>query len=123
MGTRAQNLDYYTISSNYQPIVFALVLALSFLVLLIAFRSIVIPAVAIVMNLLSVGAAYGLLTLVTQDGHGAALFGFQQVPVDRGLDPAVPVRGAVRTLDGLPRVPDVADPVSATTPPATRRGP
>jgi RND superfamily putative drug exporter len=80
-GDAAQNLDYFTISSNYQPIVFALVLALSFLVLLVAFRSIVIPALAIVMNLLSVGAAYGLLTLVLQDGHGASLFGFQQVSV------------------------------------------
>jgi RND superfamily putative drug exporter len=80
-GDAAQNLDYYTISSNYQPIVFALVLSLSFLVLLVAFRSIVIPALAIVMNLLSVGAAYGLLTLVLQDGRGASLFGFQQVSV------------------------------------------
>jgi RND superfamily putative drug exporter len=80
-GDAAQNLDYYTVSSSYQPIVFALVLSLSFVVLLIAFRSIVIPALAIAMNLLSVGAAYGLLTLVLQDGHGASLFGFQQVPV------------------------------------------
>jgi RND superfamily putative drug exporter len=80
-GDAAQNLDYFNISADYQPIVFALVLTLSFLVLLIAFRSIVIPAVAIVMNLLSVGAAYGLLTLVAQDGHGAGIFGFQQVPV------------------------------------------
>ena len=80
-GDAAQNLDYFTISSDYQPVVFALVLALSFLVLLIAFRSVVIPAVAIVMNLLSVGAAYGLLTLVAQDGHGAGLLGFQRVPV------------------------------------------
>jgi RND superfamily putative drug exporter len=80
-GDAAQNLDYFNISANYQPIVFALVLSLSFLVLLIAFRSVVIPAVAIVMNLLSVGAAYGLLTLVAQDGHGAGIFGFQRVPV------------------------------------------
>ena len=80
-GDAAQNLDYFNISADYQPIVFALVLTLSFLVLLVAFRSIVIPAVAIAMNLLSVGAAYGLLTLVAQDGHGAGIFGFQQVPV------------------------------------------
>src|SRR5262249_8855101 len=80
-GDAAQNLDYFTISSNYQPVVFAIVLSLSFLVLLVAFRSIVIPALAIAMNLLSVGAAYGLLTLVMQDGPGASLLGFQQVPV------------------------------------------
>jgi RND superfamily putative drug exporter len=80
-GEAAQNLDYYTISSNYQPIVFAIVLALSFIVLLLAFRSVVIPVVAIVMNLLSVGAAYGLLTLVTQKGYGAGVLGFQRVNV------------------------------------------
>jgi RND superfamily putative drug exporter len=57
------------------------VLGLSFVLLTLAFRSIVVPAASIVMNLLSVGAAYGLLVLVTQKGHGAAAFGFQQVPV------------------------------------------
>jgi putative drug exporter of the RND superfamily len=80
-GEAAQNLDYYNISSNYQPIVFAIVLALSFIVLLLAFRSVVIPIVAILLNLLSVGAAYGLLTLVTQKGYGAGLLGFQRVDV------------------------------------------
>ncbi len=80
-GDAAQNLDYFTISSDYQPIVFALVLSLSFFVLLLAFRSLVLPVLAIAMNLLSVGAAYGLLTFVLQDGHGAGIFGFQRVPV------------------------------------------
>ena len=46
---------------------------------MIAFRSIVVPAKAIVLNLLSVGAAYGLLVLVFQEGVGNELFGFQQV--------------------------------------------
>ena len=54
-------------------------LALSFLVLLLAFRSIVVPVVAIILNLLSVGAAFGLVTLVSQKGYGAGFFGFQQV--------------------------------------------
>ena len=54
-------------------------LALSFLVLLLAFRSVVVPLLAIAMNLLSVGAAYGILTLVTQKGFGSGLLGFQQV--------------------------------------------
>jgi putative drug exporter of the RND superfamily len=80
-GDAAQNLDYFTIASDYQPIVFALVLSLSFVVLLVAFRSLVIPVIAIAMNLLSVGAAYGLLTLVSQDGNGAGLLGFDRVPV------------------------------------------
>ena len=59
------------------PLVFAFVLGLAFLLLLVTFRSIVIPIKAIVLNLLSVGAAYGLLTLVFQDGHGEKLLGFE----------------------------------------------
>ena len=61
------------------PIVFAFVLGCSFILLMVAFRSIVVPAKAIVLNLLSVGAAYGLLVLVFQEGVGNELFGFQQV--------------------------------------------
>jgi RND superfamily putative drug exporter len=79
-GASAQNLDYFAITDQYLPIVFALVLGLSFILLMLAFRSVVVPASSIVMNLLSVGAAYGLLVFVTQQGHGAGLFGFQQVP-------------------------------------------
>jgi putative drug exporter of the RND superfamily len=79
-GASAQNLDYFAITDRYLPIVFALVLGLSFVLLTLAFRSIVVPAASIVMNLLSVGAAYGLLVLVTQEGHGAGIFGFQPVP-------------------------------------------
>ena len=78
-GTTSQNIDYFDISSSYLPIVVGIVLALSFLVLLLAFRSVVVPLLAIAMNLLSVGAAYGILTLVTQKGYGAGLLGFQQV--------------------------------------------
>ena len=78
-GTTSQNIDYFDISSSYLPIVVGIVLALSFLVLLLAFRSLVVPLLAIGMNLLSVGAAYGILTLVTQKGYGAGFFGFQQV--------------------------------------------
>ncbi len=80
-GASAQNLDYFAITDRYLPIVLALVLGLSFVLLTLAFRSIVVPASSIVMNLLSVGAAYGLLVLVTQQGVGAGLFGFQRVPV------------------------------------------
>jgi len=64
---------------TYTPIVFAFVLGLSFLLLLVVFRSIVVAAKAIIMNLLSVGAAYGLLVLVFQKGFMSDFFGFQQV--------------------------------------------
>jgi uncharacterized membrane protein YdfJ with MMPL/SSD domain len=50
---------------------------MAFILLMITFRSIVIPATAIVLNLLSVGAAYGLLKLVFQDGHGESLLDFE----------------------------------------------
>ena len=56
------------------------VLGLSFLLLAVAFRSIVIPVKSMIMKLLSVGAAYGLIVLVFQKGYLADLFGFQQVP-------------------------------------------
>jgi uncharacterized membrane protein YdfJ with MMPL/SSD domain len=79
-GATAGNLDFTAITQTYLPIVFALVLGLSFILLLVAFRSIVVPLTSIAMNLLSVGAAYGLLVFVTEKGYGAGLFGFHVVP-------------------------------------------
>jgi RND superfamily putative drug exporter len=78
-GETAESLDYFALVRHWLPIVFTFVLGSSFILLLIAFRSIVVPGKAIVLNLLSVGAAYGLLVLVFQEGIGNELFGFQQV--------------------------------------------
>ncbi len=78
-GETAENVDFFDMTNAYLPIVLAFVLGLSFLLLAVAFRSVVVPATSIVMNLLSVGAAYGLLVLVFQKGIGAELLGFQQV--------------------------------------------
>jgi len=61
------------------PIVFGFVLGLSFLLLLVAFRSVLVPLTSILMNILSVGAAYGALVAVFQYGIGADLFGFTEV--------------------------------------------
>ncbi len=77
-GLSAEYLDFNGVVSTYTPISFALILAVSFFLLLIVFRSIVIPIKAIIMNLLSVGTAYGLMVVVFQHGIGADLFGFQQ---------------------------------------------
>ena len=77
-GEPAGELDFQELAERYQPIVFALVLGLSFLLLVIAFRSLIAAATAIAANLLSVGAAYGLLVLVFQQGIGADLLGFTQ---------------------------------------------
>jgi RND superfamily putative drug exporter len=76
-GETAQNLDGRSMTGTYLPLVLALVLGASFLLLLVAFRSIVVPLLAIGLNLLSVGAAYGLLVAVAQHGVGADLLGFQ----------------------------------------------
>jgi RND superfamily putative drug exporter len=78
-GQTAFSEDFFSVVNTYTPIVFALVLSLSFLLLLMVFRSLVVPIKAIVMNLLSVGAAYGMLVLIFQEGVGADLLGFQQV--------------------------------------------
>jgi RND superfamily putative drug exporter len=62
---------------SHAPLVAGFVVALTFLLLLVTFRSIVIPIKAILLNLLSAGAAYGALVLVFQRGHGEALLDFR----------------------------------------------
>ncbi len=78
-GATAGNQDFFDAVETVTPYVFLFVLGLSFILLTLAFRSLVVPATAIIMNLLSVGAAYGILVLVFQKGYGASLFGFEQV--------------------------------------------
>jgi uncharacterized membrane protein YdfJ with MMPL/SSD domain len=78
-GTTAENIDYFDVMRSWLPLVFVFVLGLSFVLLTVAFRSIVVAATAIGLNLLSVGAAYGLTVAVFQHGIGAGLLGFQQV--------------------------------------------
>jgi len=80
-GKTAGFIDLTEVNETYTPIVFLFVLGLSFVLLTVAFRSIVIPIKAILMNLLSVGAIYGPMVLVFQKGVGADLLGFQQVEV------------------------------------------
>ena len=80
-GTSSENIDYFDNVTDPAPIVFAFVLGLSFVLLTVAFRSVVVAVTAIALNLLSVGAAYGLLVLVFQHGWGADLLGFTQVDV------------------------------------------
>jgi uncharacterized membrane protein YdfJ with MMPL/SSD domain len=78
-GDTAESIDESDTMSRWLPAVFAFVLGLSFVLLTIAFRSLVVPLKAIAVNLLSVGAAYGLLVLVFQEGVGNELLGFQRV--------------------------------------------
>jgi putative drug exporter of the RND superfamily len=79
-GDTAFLLDFNDMLSTWMPIVFAFVLGLAFILLMVAFRSLVVPVLSIFMNLLSVGAAYGLLVLAFQKGYGEFL-GFAHTPV------------------------------------------
>jgi len=78
-GDTADNVDFIDAMNSWLPIVFVFVLGLSFVILTVVFRSIVIAATSIVLNLLSVGAAYGLVILVFRHGIGSGLLGFQRV--------------------------------------------
>ena len=104
-GLTAESADFYGIVDRYTPIVFAFVLGLSFIILMMVFRSIVIPLKAIIMNLLSVGTTYGLLVLVFQKGIGASLFGFDQAEVIDAWLPLFLFTILFGAVDGLPRVP------------------
>jgi RND superfamily putative drug exporter len=76
-GMTAGSRDFNDSMKSHAPIVFAFVLAMAFLLLLATFRSIVLPITAIVLNLLSVGAAYGVLVLVFQHTWAQGLLGFK----------------------------------------------
>jgi RND superfamily putative drug exporter len=78
-GLTAENIDYSELIDKWLPIVLAFVLGLSLILLTVVFRSLVLSATAVILNLLSVGAAYGLMVLVFQKGLAVDLLGFQQV--------------------------------------------
>jgi putative drug exporter of the RND superfamily len=88
-GTTAANIDLADRISDKLPSVIAIVVALSFLLLMLAFRSILVPITAALMNLLSVAAAYGVLTAVFEKGWGAEAI---------GLDHAIPIVSFVPLL-------------------------
>src|SRR4051794_35231451 len=87
-GMTAYSKDFLDTMKSHLPIVFAFVLSMAFILLLVTFRSIVVPIKAIILNLLSVGAAYGLLTWLFQDGHGEKALGFTSVG---GITPWLPL--------------------------------
>jgi len=87
-GLTAGNRDFAAQLHGRTPIVFVFVLGLAFLLLMITFRSVTIPLMSIGLNLLSVGAAYGLMTLIFQDGHLHGLLGFSSYG---GIVPWIPL--------------------------------
>jgi uncharacterized membrane protein YdfJ with MMPL/SSD domain len=87
-GTTAQAKDFNDQMKSVAPLVFGFVLLFAFVLMLITFRSLVIAAKAIVLNLLSIGAAYGILVLVFQHGWGKGILGFE---FTGGIDPFLPI--------------------------------
>jgi putative drug exporter of the RND superfamily len=81
-GSTAQQLDLADLIGARLPLIIGVVVALSMVLLLIAFRSAIVPLQAAFVNLLAVGAAYGIVTAVFQEGHGASAI---------GLDGAIPI--------------------------------
>jgi len=80
-GEPAFSRDAVETTNRYTPIAIVFVLLLSFVLLMIVFRSIIVPIKALILNLLSVGAAYGVVVAVSQKGWGAGVLGFRQVEV------------------------------------------
>ena len=95
---------------DHLPVVLGFVAVLAFVLLLAAFRSVAVPLMSIALNLLSVGAAYGLVTLIFQDGRLQGPLGLHGVRRDHLLGAADDVRVPVRHQHGLPRVHPQPDP-------------
>jgi RND superfamily putative drug exporter len=87
-GTTAYTRDFKQQMKTVAPLVFGFVLLFAFGLMLVSFRSVVIAAKAVLLNLLSVGAAYGVLVLVFQHGWGKGLLGFE---FTGGIDPFLPI--------------------------------
>jgi putative drug exporter of the RND superfamily len=81
-GVVAMNVDFTEYLGARLPIFFAAVLALSFLLLMVVFRSLLVPLKAVIMNLLGIGAAYGVLVMVFQWGWGGSLLGIAGAPIE-----------------------------------------
>jgi putative drug exporter of the RND superfamily len=81
-GFTASNEDFSRVVASKLPLFVGVVVLFSALLLLAVFRSVIIPIKAAVMNLLSIGAALGFVTLVFQEGHGSSLLGIGTGPID-----------------------------------------
>lgn len=81
-GVNAANLDYADYLTSRLIPVFAVVLALSFLLLMVVFRSIFVPIKAVIMNMLSIGAAYGEVVMLFQWGWLSGITGVQPAPIE-----------------------------------------
>ncbi|MEX2407025.1 MAG: MMPL family transporter [Actinomycetota bacterium] len=94
-GETAFNVDFFDLADTYTPVVFLFVLGLSFMLLTVVFRSIVLPVKAIILNLLSVGAAYGMVVMFFQQGVGPGfvkdIAGFLNFPQVESIEAWLPL--------------------------------
>ena len=81
-GGVAIGVDFTNYLSERLPYFFAAVLGLSFLLLMVVFRSLLVPLKAVIMNLLSIGAAYGIVVAVFQWGWGGGLLDIEGAPIE-----------------------------------------
>src|SRR5262249_20780220 len=81
-GETASSIDFADVIGSRLPFFFGAVLALSFLLLLIVFRSGLVPLKAVIMNLLSIGAAYGVIVAAFQWGWGSRFLGVSAAPIE-----------------------------------------
>jgi RND superfamily putative drug exporter len=81
-GQTASSIDFADVIGQRLPIFMGAVLTLSFLLLLVVFRSLLVPLKAVIMNLLSIGAAYGVIVAVFQWGWGADLLNVSPAPIE-----------------------------------------
>jgi len=84
-GSAAANVDFTEYLSHRIPLFFGAVLGLSFMLLMVVFRSVLVPLKAVVMNMLSLAAAFGVVVAVFQWGWAAELFGVSGAPIDAPL--------------------------------------
>ena len=84
-GTTASNLDFSATIRDKLPLFIGVVVGLSLLLLAVVFRSILIPIKAGIFNLLSIAGAFGVVTLIFQDGNFASLFGDATGPIESFL--------------------------------------
>ena len=122
-GRTAEAIDQASITKSRLPLFIAVVVGLSVLLLLAAFRSVMVAIKAAIMNLLSVGAAYGVVAVLAQGGTLGGLVGIDDKTPGAAVHPGDHVRGPVRPLDGLRGVPALAHPRGVAAHAATRRPP
>ena len=108
-GGPPQGIDFIDSAYGAFPWLVLAVLLLTYLTLMRAFRSLLLPLKAVVLNLLAIAATYGLIVIVFKYGIGAELLGLYRARPGGGMDPDLPLRDALRALDGLRGLPRLAD--------------